>query len=48
MALLGLSKKKIDEKIDDITDFAEIGEFIDTPVQNYKWTASFDRANYQP
>jgi lipopolysaccharide transport system ATP-binding protein len=33
--VLGLSKKEIDEKIDEIIDFAEIGEFIDSPVQNY-------------
>jgi lipopolysaccharide transport system ATP-binding protein len=34
-AVLGLSKKEINEKIDEIIDFAEIGEFIDMPVQNY-------------
>ena len=34
-SLLGLSKKEIDGKIDDIIDFAEIGEFIDSPVQSY-------------
>ncbi len=34
-SVLGLSKKEIDEKIDEIIDFAEIGEFIDSPVQNY-------------
>ncbi len=34
-SVLGLSKKEIDGKIDDIIDFAEIGEFIDSPVQNY-------------
>jgi lipopolysaccharide transport system ATP-binding protein len=34
-SVLGLSKREIDEKIDEIIDFAEIGEFIDTPVQNY-------------
>ncbi len=26
---------QIDEKIDEIIDFAEIREFIDMPVQNY-------------
>ncbi len=34
-SVLGLSKREIDAKLDEIIDFAEIGEFIDTPVQNY-------------
>jgi lipopolysaccharide transport system ATP-binding protein len=34
-AVLGLTKREIDEKIDDIIDFAEIREFIDSPVQSY-------------
>jgi lipopolysaccharide transport system ATP-binding protein len=34
-SVLGLSKKEIDEKIEEIIDFAEIGKFIDMPVQNY-------------
>ena len=34
-SVLGLSKREIDEKLDEIIDFAEIGEFIDSPVQNY-------------
>jgi len=33
--LLGFSKKEIDQKFKDIIEFAEIGEFIDSPVQNY-------------
>jgi energy-coupling factor transporter ATP-binding protein EcfA2 len=34
-SVLGLSKKETDAKLEEIIDFAEIGEFIDTPVQNY-------------
>lgn len=34
-SVLGLTKREIDAKIGEIIDFAEIGEFIDTPVQNY-------------
>ena len=34
-AVLGFSKKEIDAKFDAIVDFAEIGDFLDTPVQNY-------------
>ena len=34
-SVLGLSKKEIDAKFDSIVDFAEIEEFIDSPVQSY-------------
>lgn len=34
-SVLGLSKKEIDEKFEEIVDFAEIDDFIDMPVQNY-------------
>jgi len=34
-AVLGLTKKEIDVKFDEIVDFAELWEFIDTPVQSY-------------
>lgn len=34
-SILGLSKKEIDAKFEEIIDFAEIGEFIDAPVQTY-------------
>ncbi len=33
--VLGLSKKEIDTRFDEIVEFAELGEFIDTPVQSY-------------
>lgn len=34
-ALLGYSKRFIDEKYDEIVEFSELGEFIDVPVKNY-------------
>ena len=34
-SLLGLSKREIDDTVEQIIDFAEIEEFIDSPVQNY-------------
>ncbi|MFT3722171.1 MAG: ABC transporter ATP-binding protein [Hyphomonadaceae bacterium] len=34
-AVLGLSKREINEKVEEIIDFAEIGDFIDSPVQTY-------------
>jgi len=34
-AVLGMNKQHVDKKIDEIIDFAEIGEFIDAPVQTY-------------
>lgn len=33
--ILGLSKKYIAEKYNDIVDFAELKDFMDTPVKNY-------------
>jgi lipopolysaccharide transport system ATP-binding protein len=34
-SVLGLTKSEIQEKIDDIIEFAELREFIDAPVQGY-------------
>ena len=34
-AILGFSRKEIDNKLDTIIAFAELEEFIDMPVQNY-------------
>jgi ABC-type polysaccharide/polyol phosphate transport system ATPase subunit len=34
-ALMGFSRQQMDTRIDDIADFAEIGEFMDQPVRVY-------------
>ncbi len=34
-AILGMRKKEIDEKLDEIIDFAEVQKFSDTPVKHY-------------
>jgi lipopolysaccharide transport system ATP-binding protein len=34
-AVLGMDKQYVDSKIDEIIDFAEISEFINSPVQTY-------------
>ncbi len=35
MSILGLSTQEIDERFDDVVEFAEIGDAIDAPVQTY-------------
>jgi ABC-2 type transport system ATP-binding protein len=33
--LHGLSKKKIEDRFDEIVDFAEVGDFLDTPFRHF-------------
>ncbi|WP_421656733.1 ABC transporter ATP-binding protein [Leptothermofonsia sp. ETS-13] len=35
MSILGLSQQEIDERFDQVVEFAEIGDAIDAPVQTY-------------
>lgn len=35
MSILGLSKREIDDRFDEVVDFAEIGDALDAPVQTY-------------
>jgi lipopolysaccharide transport system ATP-binding protein len=34
-SILGLTRYEINDRLDDIVDFADIGDFIDAPVQSY-------------
>ncbi len=34
-SIMGLTRKQIDERIDEIIDFSELGQFIDEPTRNY-------------
>lgn len=34
-SILGIKKADIDEKVDEIIDFAELGDFIEAPVRSY-------------
>jgi len=34
-AIMGMSKKEIDEKFDEIMEFADVGDFLDSPVKFY-------------
>lgn len=34
-SVLGFTKEETDEKLDEIIEFSELGEFIDAPVQSY-------------
>jgi lipopolysaccharide transport system ATP-binding protein len=34
-AILGMKRSEIDKKFDEMVDFSEVGQFIDTPVKRY-------------
>jgi lipopolysaccharide transport system ATP-binding protein len=34
-AILGMTRSEIDRKFDDIVNFAEVGQFLETPVKHY-------------
>lgn len=34
-SIFGLTKKEIDDRLNDIIEFSELGEFIDSPVRTY-------------
>lgn len=34
-SIFGLTKKEIDDRLDKIIDFSELGEFIDAPIRTY-------------
>lgn len=34
-AIFGLTKQEIDKRLDDIIEFSELGDFIDSPVRTY-------------
>jgi len=34
-SILGMSKREVETKLDDIVDFAGVGPFIDTPIKRY-------------
>lgn len=34
-SILGMKKREIDERFDEMVDFADVGDFIDSPVKHY-------------
>ena len=36
-SIFGLTAKEIDDRVEDIIKFSELGEFIDNPVRTYSW-----------
>ncbi len=44
-AILGMTRKEVDRKLEDIIEFADIGDFIDVPVKYYS-TGMFIRLGF--
>ena len=36
-SILGMKRREIDRKFDEIVEFAAVGKFLDTPVSRYSW-----------
>ena len=42
-AILGLGRREIERRFDDIVEFSGLADFIEEPVKNYSWVSTFIR-----